>query len=32
MDLEYIIRKVCTISGLCNPKCVNHPVESQQMG
>jgi len=21
-----------TLSGLCNPKCVNYPVESQQMG
>jgi len=32
MDSEYIIRKVCTIFGLCNPKYVSHPVESQQMG
>jgi len=32
MDSEYIIRKVLTISGLCNPKCTNHPVESQQKG
>ena len=32
MDSEYIIRKICTISRLCNPKCVNHPIESQQMG
>jgi len=32
MDSEYIIPKVLTISGLCNPKCTNHPVESQQKG
>ncbi len=24
--------EICWITGLCNPKCVNHPVESQQMG
>ena len=32
MDSDYIIRKVLTISGLCNPNSVNHPAESQQMG
>ena len=32
MVSEYIIQKFCTNSGLCNPKYVNHPVESQQMG
>jgi len=24
--------EICWITRLCNPKCVNHPVESQQMG
>ena len=30
MDLDSIIRTFFILSGLCNPKCVNHPVESQQ--
>ena len=32
MDSDYIIRTVFTHSRLYLPKCVNHPVESQQMG
>jgi len=32
MDSDYIIWKVLTIFGLCNPNSVKHPVESQQMG
>ena len=32
MDSDSIIRMAFTLSGLRNPKCVNHPVESQQMG
>jgi len=32
MDSDSIIRTFFILSGLCNPKCVNHPVESQQNG
>jgi len=32
MDSDSIIRTVLTLSRLCNLKCVNHPIESQQMG
>jgi len=32
MDSEYIIQTFFTLSGLCNSKCVNHTVESPQMG
>jgi len=32
IDSEYITRTLFTLFGLFNPKCVNHPVESQQMG
>jgi len=32
MDSNYIIQTVFTHSGLYNPKCVNHLIESQQMG
>jgi len=32
IDSEYIIWNVCSISWLINPKCINHLVESQQMG
>jgi len=32
MDLDSIIRTVFALSGLRNLKCVNHAVESQQMG
>jgi len=32
MDSDYIIWTGFTLSGLCNPKSVNHSVESQHLG
>jgi len=32
IDSDYTIRTSSTLSELCNPKKVYHPVESQQMG